>query len=75
MATESDGAFSAGDRVILMSTGECGVVVHAWALDDPGGLKDCYVAFFGAEFPQEGRAPARAPYILRYANTSLRPAK
>ena len=55
-----------------MSTGECGVVVHAWASDDVGGLEDCYVAFFGPEFPRGGRAPAQQPYILRYAVSSLR---
>jgi hypothetical protein len=65
-------SFSAGDAVILESTGECGVVVHAWVADELGGLEDCYVAFFGPEFPAQGRVPAQRPYVLRYAASSLR---
>ena len=49
-------------------TAEFGVVVHCW-LDDEIGMFDCYVAFFGPEFP-EGK-PSEKPYILRYAATSL----
>jgi hypothetical protein len=55
-----------GDRVRLKSTGEVGVVIWAW--DDPAGT-DAYVAFFGSEFPAE--KPHAAPYVLRYASTSL----
>ncbi|MBR2268738.1 MAG: hypothetical protein IJ918_10740 [Sphingobium sp.] len=50
-------------------TTELGVVVHCWR-DDEIGMFDCYVAFFGASFPQ-GR-PEEKPYVLRYAATSLR---
>lgn len=50
------------------TTPEFGVVVHSW-LDDEIGMFDCYVAFFGAEFP-EGK-PSEMPYVLRYASTSL----
>jgi len=60
--------------VILDSTGEreCGVIVHAWFSDELGGLEDCYVAFFGPEFPEPGLALAEKPYVLRYAAASLR---
>ena len=74
MATEANWTFSAGDRVVLESTGECGVIVHTWVAEDIGGIEDCYVAFFGSDFPKRGSAPAELPYILRYAATSLRPA-
>ena len=60
-----------GDRVVLISTGECGVVVHAW-LDQEIATRDCYVAFFGDEFPQPNHRPQKIPYVLRYASTSLR---
>jgi hypothetical protein len=49
-------------------TAEFGVVVHCWLDDEIGGF-DCYVAFFGSEFP-DGK-PSGKPYILRYAATSL----
>jgi hypothetical protein len=51
--------FAAADKVILESTGERGLVLH-------------YVAFLGDEFPPPGVALAKAPYVLRYAATSLR---
>jgi len=47
---------------------ELGVVVHCW-LDDEIQMYDCYVAFFGAEFPN-GK-PVDKPYILRFAAASL----
>lgn len=47
---------------------EFGVVVHCWHEPEIGGY-DCYVAFFGADFPA-GR-PNQKPYILRYAVASL----
>ena len=47
---------------------EFGVVVHCWMSDEIGGY-DCYVAFFGNEFPN-GR-PKQKPYVLRYAASSL----
>jgi hypothetical protein len=72
MATDAGGEFSAGGRVILVSTGECGVVVHGWASDEVGGMQDCYVVFFGPAFPEQGRAPTQRPYVLRYAVSSLR---
>jgi len=57
---------------MLEDTGECGVVVYAWLNEDVGGLEDCYVVFFGREFPKAGSPPAELPYVLRYAATSLR---
>ena len=47
---------------------EYGVVVHCWLEQEIDGY-DCYVAFFGNE-PPTGK-PAKMPYILRYASTSL----
>lgn len=47
---------------------EFGVVVHCWHSDEIGGF-DCYVAFFGGEFPSA--APPKIPYVLRYAALSL----
>ena len=47
---------------------EFGVVVHCWESAEIGA-HDCYVAFFGSEFPSA--QPAEKPYILRYAATSL----
>lgn len=64
--------FAAGDRVVLISTGECGVVIHAWSSDELGGMHDHYVAFFGHEFPRPGAKPTTIPYVLRYAASSLR---
>lgn len=49
-------------------TPEFGIVVHCWLDDELGGF-DCYVAFFGPEFP-DGKPPEK-PYVLRYAATSL----
>jgi hypothetical protein len=47
---------------------EFGVVVHCWMSHEIGGY-DCYVAFFGNEFP-DGH-PKQKPYVLRYAASSL----
>jgi hypothetical protein len=47
---------------------EVGVVVHCWMSDEIGGY-DCYVAFFGDEFPSGH--PKQKPYVLRYAAFSL----
>ncbi len=71
-----DRFIQAGTRVRLDSlvndddapTSEFGVVVHCW-LDDEIGVFDCYVAFFGAGFPNA--KPSEKPYVLRYAATSL----
>jgi hypothetical protein len=49
-------------------TAEFGIVVHCW-LDHEIAMHDCYVAFFGAEFPTN--KPEAKPYLLRYAATSL----
>jgi hypothetical protein len=49
---------------------EVGIVVACWYEDQIKDY-DCYVAFFGDTLP-EGK-PARSPYILRYAVTSLLP--
>lgn len=59
-----------GDRVVLRSTGEKGVVVWTW---DDDGVTDCYVAFFGDAWPEPDRTPGR-PYVLRYYASSLEPA-
>lgn len=65
-----------GRRVILRSTGEKGVVVATWPIDpgDPGAGVDCWVAFFGQEWPTGGAEPPK-PYMLRYYDTSLAPAE
>ena len=47
---------------------EFGIVIHCWMNEEIGGY-DCYVAFFGREFPSGH--PKRKPYILRYASSSL----
>jgi hypothetical protein len=76
MATGPESTFAAGDRVVLVvhETGEreCGVIVHTWKAEELGGLEDCYIAFFGKEFPEPGCEPAEKPYVLRYAAVSLR---
>lgn len=53
------------------ATTEVGIVVAVW-LDD--GLQDCYVAFYGEDWPEPDKKP-EAPYILRYYASSLRIAK
>ena len=50
------------------ATSEFGVIVHCW-LSDELNMFDCYVAFFGDEFPTG--QPADKPYILKYAATVL----
>ncbi len=70
MKNEVKLTFSPGDRVLLDSSGECGIVVHTWACEEFD--EDCYVAFFGDRFPLADEAPSK-PYILRYFATSLRP--
>jgi hypothetical protein len=47
---------------------ELGVIVHCWMSEEIGGY-DCYVAFFGNEFPSG--CPKEKPYVLRYAASSL----
>jgi len=64
----------AGTRVRLDSGEggpEFGVVVHCWSEDLGDGflIYDCYVAFFGREFPDG--SPEEKPYVLKYASTSL----
>jgi hypothetical protein len=59
---------AAGAKVKLKSTGEFGVVVHAW-WDSEMKIANCYVAFFGGSFPV-GK-PESIPYVLRYAESSL----
>ncbi len=60
-----------GDKVIYRGgmKPEYGMVVHVYV--DEHGDEDCYVAFFGNEFP-EG-APSTKPYVLRYYASSLEP--
>ena len=60
-----------GDKVVLESTDECGIVVHSWPLN--GTDQDCYVAFFGDQFPSRDSFPTSKPYVLRYYSRSLRP--
>jgi hypothetical protein len=50
------------------TTSEFGVVVHCW-LDNEIGMFDCYIAFFGDDFP-DGK-PDEKPYLLRYAAVGL----
>ncbi len=56
-----------GDPVRHLDTGEVGVVVWMWDVDDSGA--DAYVAFYGDSFPVE--EPTDKPYVLRYYTTSL----
>lgn len=49
-------------------TPEYGIAVHCW-LDEEVGMHDCYIAFFGAEFPTN--KPQAKPYVLRYGARSL----
>ncbi len=75
-AQRADGYLKPGTRVRLdafindddETTPEFGIVVHCW-LEQSIGMFDCYVAFFGPKMP--AGQPADAPYILRYAATSL----
>ena len=48
-------------------TPEVGVVIHCWL--DEHDVHDCYVAFFGTDFPTS--EPNEKPYVLRYAAVSL----
>jgi hypothetical protein len=59
-----------GDPVVVLATGECGVVVHTWESKHADEVADHYVALFGRKFPW-GK-PSRVPYVLRYAASSLR---
>jgi len=61
--------FRPGDRVVLRSTGEVGLVVCTWW--DEHGWWDCYVAFVGTSWPPEREPPAERPYLLRYMAASL----
>ncbi|MBV9883772.1 MAG: hypothetical protein JO276_12260 [Sphingomonadaceae bacterium] len=67
-----DAYLPSGTKVRLDSLAEdgpeVGVVVHCW-LSEEIGAYDCYVAFFGSDFPSG--EPGERPYILRYAVTSL----
>lgn len=72
---EESKPFEPGDRVVLRGSGECGIVVHAWLSPELGGIQDCYVVFFGAEFPAPGAAPTKVPYVLRYGAPSLKRAR
>jgi hypothetical protein len=58
-----------GDPVVLISSGECGIVVWTWPCEHADDIPDHYVAFFGKKFPL-GK-PTKKPYILRYLATSL----
>lgn len=54
-----------GDDAI---TSEFGVVVHCWLCEELQ-MFDCYIAFFGDDFPDG--APTEKPYVLRYMARSL----
>ena len=47
---------------------DVGVIVHAWNND---GDIDCYVAFFGEQWPSHNEKPEQIPYVLRYFLASL----
>jgi len=47
---------------------EYGVVVCCW-MNPEMQAYDCYVAFFGKEFPTG--VPSAQPYVLRYFSASL----
>lgn len=67
----SEGPLPPGTRVRydgLADGPEFGVVVHCWFAPEIDGY-DCYVAFFGAAFPEA--KPDAKPYVLRYAVASL----
>jgi hypothetical protein len=64
--------FQVGERVKLISTGEVGIVVHAWWEAETDG-NDYYVAFFGESFPIS--KPEKLPYVLRYGEPSLESVK
>ncbi len=70
--------FKPGDRVVRRSSDdrggvaeEKGVVLCTWLNDQ--GIYDCYVAFFGDEWPRPDQQPEK-PYVLRYYDASLEPA-
>lgn len=74
MSTRRDAYLAPGTKVRHDGLGpdkpEYGVVVHCWKEPDHfGGMYDCYVAFFGDEFP--AGQPVEKPYVLRYAAKSL----
>ena len=49
---------------------EVGVIVHAWNNSEADSI-DCYVAFFGEEWPSHNEKPEQKPYVLRYFLSSL----
>ena len=59
--------YKVGDKVMLTSTEEKGVVVSCW-VNELGG-EEAYIAFFGNEFPT-GK-PEDKPYVLHYATGAL----
>ena len=70
-----------GKRVIRRDTvifeddensSEVGIIVHAW--NDSGDI-DCYVAFFGEQWPSHNEKPEQIPYVLRYFLSSLEESK
>ncbi|MCO5169666.1 MAG: hypothetical protein M9894_25285 [Planctomycetes bacterium] len=44
-----------------------------WSWINEQGIPDCYVAFFGHDWPAPDGKPDK-PYVLRYYATSLGPA-
>lgn len=62
--------YNIGDLVVLESSTEVGVIVWSWYNEEIYSY-DYYVAFFGASLPHG--EPTEKPYILRYAETSLKP--
>jgi len=68
-----------GDRVIRRHSNgticwreEMGIVVAVWD-GHHDGAQDCYVALYGASWPEEGQMPEEM-YVGRYMATSLTPA-
>jgi len=57
-----------GKKVKHPDSGECGIIVHAW-FNELITAVDCYIVFFGEEFPVE--KPKQKPYVLRYAEAGL----
>lgn len=49
---------------------EFGYILHVWRNQDLEAI-DCYVAFFGEEFPVAGTKSKVKPYVLRYLLSSL----
>jgi len=56
------------DRETFDPGTECGVIISVW--ENEYDEQECYIAFFGAEFPVG--EPEDKPYVLRYHSMCLR---